>query len=216
MSIWPRRSFLQLPLSHLTFLASVIPILSFAYISYLPSFFAIVYTPITSKMLFNALAMSSLFVAVAVAVAAPEPAPYRIGSKSLNPAFGLAKRQAGYQPTQTYCGPGNTCAESCGADYVQCPSTDGYLHCYDPSIKDTCCSDGTGSKYCYPCLLYNADPDFLCEQTPVPRDSSAPKMPLAGRGAAPMYVSPSTIRSYHSSPNPYRDCLSLPALHHIA
>jgi hypothetical protein len=101
-------------------------------------------------MLFGALAASSLL--VAVAVAAPEPAPYRIGSMSVNPAFGLAKRQAGYQPTETYCNPGTTCAESCGADYVQCNSSDGQLHCYDPSIHDTCCPDGTGSKYCYCCF----------------------------------------------------------------
>jgi hypothetical protein len=98
-------------------------------------------------MLFSALAVSSLFVAVAVAT--PEPAPYRIGSMSVNPAFGLAKRQAGYQPTQTFCGSGYTCAEACGADYVQCPSSDGNLHCYDPAIQDTCCPDGTGSKHCY-------------------------------------------------------------------
>ena len=106
-------------------------------------------------MLFSALAVSSLF--VAVAVAAPEPAPYRIGSRSvsisLNPAFGLAKRQAGYQPTQNYCnGPGDTCDSACGAGYVPCQSDDGELHCYDPSIGDTCCTDGTGSKFLYCCL----------------------------------------------------------------
>jgi hypothetical protein len=65
-------------------------------------------------------------------------------------------------------------------------------------------------------LIYNTNHDVLCEQTPVPRDSSALKTPPAGHGAAPMYVSPSTIQSFHSSPNPYRECLSPPVLQHIA
>ncbi|KAF8864299.1 hypothetical protein BDZ45DRAFT_711745 [Acephala macrosclerotiorum] len=94
-------------------------------------------------MFFSTLAVSVL---LAAAHASPEPAPYKLGSMSLNRAFGLLKRQAGYQPTQTYCGPGADCATSCGADFVQCASTDGDLHCYDPSIKDTCCPDGSGNS----------------------------------------------------------------------
>jgi hypothetical protein len=74
---------------------------------------------------------------------------------SMNPAFGLAKRQAGYQPTQQQCGPGTTCAESCGAGYETCASTDDVLHCYDPSIQDTCCPDGSGSmSLLYHCSLF--------------------------------------------------------------
>jgi hypothetical protein len=95
-------------------------------------------------MLFNTLAVSSVLVASALAVA--EPAPYQLGKMSLNTAFGLMKRQAGYQPTQTYCGPGTDCASSCGAGYVQCASSDGDLHCYDPTIQQTCCPDGTGNS----------------------------------------------------------------------
>ncbi|KUJ08456.1 uncharacterized protein LY89DRAFT_711535 [Mollisia scopiformis] len=95
-------------------------------------------------MLFNTLAVSSVLLAVVHAAA--EPAPYKLGSMSLNNAFGLFKRQAGYQPTQTYCGPGADCAASCGADYIQCASSDGDLHCYDPTIKETCCPDGSGNS----------------------------------------------------------------------
>jgi hypothetical protein len=98
----------------------------------------------TFKMFFNTMAVASVFVASALAAA--EPAPYMIGKMSLNTAFGLMKRQAGYQPTQTYCGPGADCASSCGAGYVQCPSSDGDLHCYDPTIQQTCCPDGTGNS----------------------------------------------------------------------
>jgi len=97
-------------------------------------------------MLSNILITSTLFVASALAVAAPAPTPYSIGAMSFNNAFGLAKRQAGYQPTQTLCGPGTDCASSCGAGYVQCDSTDGDLHCYEPGLQQTCCPDGTGNS----------------------------------------------------------------------
>jgi len=95
-------------------------------------------------MLFNTLAVASVFVTSALAAA--EPVPYQVGKMSLNTAFGLMKRQAGYQPTQTYCGPGTDCASSCGTGYVQCASSDGDLHCYDPTIQQTCCPDGTGNS----------------------------------------------------------------------
>jgi hypothetical protein len=97
-----------------------------------------------SKMISNIFVASTLFVASALAAA--EPAPYTIGVISLNPAFGLAKRQAGYAPTQTFCGPGADCAASCGAGYVQCDSTDGDTHCYDPGVQQTCCPDGSGNS----------------------------------------------------------------------
>ncbi|KAE8449271.1 hypothetical protein EG329_008438 [Mollisiaceae sp. DMI_Dod_QoI] len=95
-------------------------------------------------MLLHTFVVSSVLVAAAHAVA--EPAPYKLGSMSLNNAFGLLRRQAGYQPTQTYCGPGDDCASSCGDGYVQCPSSDGDLHCFDPAIQQTCCPDGSGNS----------------------------------------------------------------------
>ncbi|CZR53978.1 uncharacterized protein PAC_03861 [Phialocephala subalpina] len=95
-------------------------------------------------MFFSTLAVSSVLLA-ATHVAA-EPAPYKLGSMSLNNAFGLLKRQAGYQPTQTYCGPGTDCPTSCGATFAQCASSDGELHCFDPTIKETCCPDGSGNS----------------------------------------------------------------------
>ncbi|KAK0122156.1 hypothetical protein ONS95_010417 [Cadophora gregata] len=81
------------------------------------------------------------------ALVAAEPAPYKLGSVSKNPMLGLGRRQdAGYSPTQTYCGPGTDCASSCGATYITCASTDDALHCYDPSINESCCPDGTGNS----------------------------------------------------------------------
>jgi hypothetical protein len=55
----------------------------------------------------------------------------------------ILKRQ-GYYPTTHYCGEGDTCAEACGPTYVQCPSN-ADTYCYDPSVGDHCCRDGTGS-----------------------------------------------------------------------
>jgi len=95
-------------------------------------------------MLFTTLAVSSIFAASAFVVA--EPAPYKLGSISFNNAFGLAKRQSGYAPSQTYCGPGIDCPSSCGAGYTQCASSDNELHCYNPVIKQTCCPDGSGNS----------------------------------------------------------------------
>ncbi|KAH8794526.1 hypothetical protein F5882DRAFT_449245 [Hyaloscypha sp. PMI_1271] len=95
-------------------------------------------------MLFSTFAISSVFVASAVAAA--EPAPYKLGKMSMNQAFGLMRRQAGYQPTQTFCGPGEDCAASCGAGYSECASSDGDLHCYNPTVQQTCCPDGTGNS----------------------------------------------------------------------
>jgi hypothetical protein len=91
--------------------------------------------------------LATYFLFVAPIYGTAKPAPYMIGSMSMNPAFGLAKRQAGYQPNQTYCGPGADCAASCGQGYIQCASNDNSLHCFDPVINETCCPDGTGSKY---------------------------------------------------------------------
>jgi hypothetical protein len=95
-------------------------------------------------MLFNTVAILLGFAASALVAA--EPAPYKLGKMSMNHAFGLMRRQAGYQPTQTFCGPGTDCASSCGTGYTQCASTDGDLHCYNPTVEQTCCPDGTGNS----------------------------------------------------------------------
>jgi hypothetical protein len=113
-------------------------------------------------MLFNTFVAVSIFGASALGAASP--APYKLGKMSINSAFGLMKRQAGYQPTQTFCGPGADCAASCGAGYVQCPSTDSTLHCFDPDVKQSCCPDGTGNS-CddgYYCTSLSQDGSTWC------------------------------------------------------
>ncbi|KAF2690680.1 hypothetical protein K458DRAFT_412029 [Lentithecium fluviatile CBS 122367] len=62
----------------------------------------------------------------------------------------LAKRQ-GYYPTTTPCGDGDTCAEACGAETVQCPSSSG-LYCFDPTLG-ACCPDNSG---------YACDNGYFC------------------------------------------------------
>jgi len=95
-------------------------------------------------MFSNILTLSTLVLA---AFATAEPKPYKLGKMSLNNAHGvLDKRQAGYAPSQTYCNAGDTCEVACGPTYIQCASSDGDLHCYDPTIQETCCPDGTGNS----------------------------------------------------------------------
>src|SRR5947207_4753840 len=100
-------------------------------------------------MRFYALAIVSLALAPALSLAEPKPYLLRAATSS-NQLFGLMKRASGYAPTSVNCGPGATCAEACGPNYIQCPSNDGGTHCFDPSIKEICCSDGSG---CTPSLF---------------------------------------------------------------
>jgi hypothetical protein len=109
-------------------------------------------------MFFKTLAATALLAGSALA----EPMPYkveRVGMMSVNRAFGLARRQDGYQPTQTLCGNGADCAAACGPTYITCPSKDSQLHCYDPTnLKESCCPDGTGSKFPLPpCYIYHTN-----------------------------------------------------------
>ncbi|KAH7165485.1 hypothetical protein EDB81DRAFT_254896 [Dactylonectria macrodidyma] len=95
-------------------------------------------------MLFSSAASIAL-VAFASNVAA-EPKPYKLVSA---PVLGLslARRDTnGYQPEQTVCGDGNTCAEACGEGYETCPSTDDSTHCFNPANAQICCSDGSGNS----------------------------------------------------------------------
>lgn len=130
-------------------------------------------------MLVNILTTTALFAASALAIAQPDarPAPYKLGKMSINQAFGLMARQdQGYQPTQTECGPGADCPSACGADTVQCASSDDNLHCYEPSIGQTCCPDGSGNAcdqgyYC----TDNSEGTWCCPDVR-PRLSSHPAL----------------------------------------
>lgn len=67
------------------------------------------------------------------------------------PSFGrLARRGAdggAYEPEETDCGDGDTCAEACGKTFEQCDSANGVNSCFDPSAGETCCkSVGQGAS----------------------------------------------------------------------
>ncbi|KAH8900032.1 hypothetical protein GQ53DRAFT_816067 [Thozetella sp. PMI_491] len=97
---------------------------------------------------FSALAVLA-FVAQA---SASEPMPYKPQPKlmkmSIRDLFGVERRQTGdgYQPTQSECGAGVTCADACGAGYQTCTSGDNAVHCFNPAAAETCCPDGTGNS----------------------------------------------------------------------
>ncbi|KAF4338073.1 hypothetical protein FBEOM_8035 [Fusarium beomiforme] len=96
-------------------------------------------------MLFRIIASVALL-ACASNVAA-EPQPYKLVKA---PVLGLSlsrRSTPGYQPDQSVCGGGgDTCAEACGAGYESCPSEDDSTHCFNPTMKQTCCFDGTGNS----------------------------------------------------------------------
>jgi hypothetical protein len=61
---------------------------------------------------------------------------------------GLVKRQIGYHPEFGGCETGTTCREACGAAFEECKSTtDLALFCYNPTVEQKCCSDGSGSTF---------------------------------------------------------------------
>ncbi|KAK2070257.1 hypothetical protein P8C59_004769 [Phyllachora maydis] len=96
--------------------------------------------------------------------AADEPRPYKLEplhKMSIHDMFGVVRRQtpsgsnSGYQPAQSVCGDGNTCAEACGAGFETCASSDSAVHCYNPAVQQTCCPDKSGNS---------CDAGFYCTQ----------------------------------------------------
>ncbi|RFU32696.1 hypothetical protein B7463_g3654, partial [Scytalidium lignicola] len=177
------------------------------------------------KMLFNTLATSSFLVATAYAAAQP----YKLvdARMSLHQVFGLVGRQdPGYSPTQNLCGPGDTCAEACGPTTVQCPTSDGSISCYDPTIGQHCCPDGTGNAcdegyfctkdasggtWCCPdgmdlasCAAAYSLTGSLLSETPTPSSSVAPSTSAPGSTSA-------TTSSTTSSTSSSTTTLSTPA-----
>ncbi|KAL7950228.1 hypothetical protein V8C42DRAFT_309852 [Trichoderma barbatum] len=95
-------------------------------------------------MLFRT-ATSVALLACAASVSA-EPKPYRL---AMMPVLGqsLARRSTnGYQPELSQCSDGNTCSEACGSEYTECPSSGKETHCYNPGVKQNCCTDGSGNS----------------------------------------------------------------------
>ncbi|KAK3187388.1 hypothetical protein K4F52_003733 [Lecanicillium sp. MT-2017a] len=87
---------------------------------------------------------STLAIVAGATLVAAEAQPYRL---AVMPGLSLMRRDSpGYQPEKTKCGDGDTCAEACGAGFEQCASDDGVAHCFNPTAKQSCCQDGSGSS----------------------------------------------------------------------
>lgn len=97
-------------------------------------------------MLFQTVASIALLATGAVAVEARQP--YRLAVMAL-PGQSLMRRDtSGYKPDQKQCKAGNTCAESCGADYQQCAGgKPDVAHCFNPKAGESCCTDDSGSRF---------------------------------------------------------------------
>jgi len=93
--------------------------------------------------------LKSVSVAALLAIACralSEPEPYMWQSSRGGLGLGRRQKGSGYEPTQTFCGTGSTCAEACGAGMATCQSTDNAIHCYNTTALQTCCSDGSGNS----------------------------------------------------------------------
>ncbi|EQL01630.1 hypothetical protein OCS_02658 [Ophiocordyceps sinensis CO18] len=91
------------------------------------------------------------------------------------PGTSLARRGTdGYLPKLTKCDKdGDSCAAVCGAGYDRCASSKpNETHCFNPTVGESCCMDGSGSMSCPgpfpsspPCPLadFRAPPDSCVE-----------------------------------------------------
>ncbi|CAM1511531.1 Fc.00g090440.m01.CDS01 [Cosmosporella sp. VM-42] len=72
--------------------------------------------------------------------------PYKLAMMPIEGMSLMRRDNPGYQPEQTVCHDGETCAEACGEGYTTCPSHDQSTHCFNPAKDQTCCSDGSGNS----------------------------------------------------------------------
>jgi hypothetical protein len=138
-------------------------------------------------MLFKSVS-AMVVVALAAGVSAEDLQPYKpLMKMSIHQMFGIGRRQTdGYQPTESTCSEGATCADACGAGYVTCASVDQNVHCFNPEIKQTCCPDQSGSMFCLKLLPSGTNDADLCGfQTPATLVTTALLTPRARHGAAP-------------------------------
>ncbi|KFA48144.1 hypothetical protein S40293_08885 [Stachybotrys chartarum IBT 40293] len=91
-------------------------------------------------------AVASVALLACAVNASAQPKPYRL---AMMPVLGMSlvrRDTSGYQPEQTVCGEGDTCAEACGAGFAECASTNDAVHCFNPEAQQQCCTDGTGNS----------------------------------------------------------------------
>jgi len=101
-------------------------------------------------MLFNAVSSLAIMAVVGQAIAehVPQSNQMNLAKMSVKDIFGLQRRDSGeYQPSETQCGSGSTCAEACGKGFEQCGSKDDLVHCFNPTVGQQCCQGASnGSK----------------------------------------------------------------------
>jgi len=167
-------------------------------------------------------ALAALTFAASVAA---EPMPYQpsMMKTSTRALFGIVRRQddSGYQPEQTQCGSGNTCAEACGAGYETCVSKDSAVHCFNPAAGEVCCPDQSGSScdknyyctadtkgetWCCPdgmdtaaCAAAYSMTGGLVSQTPPPVTSTSTSSSSSSTSKPPTTTSSSSSSSSSSS-----------------
>lgn len=98
--------------------------------------------------------VSTVAVAALAGQAVAEPKPYKadmakMSVRNMFANLGVERRQStddGYQPENTFCGTGTTCAEACGAGFEQCGSSDAEVHCFNAAAAQTCCGSSSGGK----------------------------------------------------------------------
>ncbi|KAH6889605.1 hypothetical protein B0T10DRAFT_571569 [Thelonectria olida] len=85
--------------------------------------------------------------ALAASVSAVSPRqPYKLSSMPVAGVSFPRRDAGGYSPRQGLCGEGSTCADACGDGYTICPSNNPWTQCYNPTVQQTCCPDGTGNS----------------------------------------------------------------------
>ncbi|KAK8011211.1 hypothetical protein PG990_010176 [Apiospora arundinis] len=102
-------------------------------------------------MHFNALSSIAIMAVAGHAIAEPVPQPRQmnLAKMSVRDIFGLQRRDDGeYQPSETLCGSGSTCAEACGKGFEQCGSKDDQVHCFNPAVGQKCCSGASNGNAC--------------------------------------------------------------------
>lgn len=101
-------------------------------------------------MHFNAVSSLAIMAVAGQAIAEPVSQPHQmnLAKMSVRDIFGLQRRDDGeYQPSETLCGSGSTCAEACGKGFEQCGSKDDQVHCFNPTVGQKCCQGASnGSK----------------------------------------------------------------------
>ncbi|SPN99671.1 uncharacterized protein DNG_02522 [Cephalotrichum gorgonifer] len=78
---------------------------------------------------------------------------------------GGAYGEGAYEPQESECGEGATCAEACGAGFEQCGESDGVKSCFNPTVGETCCaSQGASCQAGFFCTHDDKETTVCCAE----------------------------------------------------